>query len=387
MANSYETTYLDPLGNKQTGYIIDGKTYKDADGTQRVDVGSIVTTQNGDQYVMTENGGKLYSTAVGDSTGGAYNQMNYVAPTSKEQYIKDIYEAQRQQAQADLEAAYNKNIGELDAAAAKIPETYDEARRQQTTQYEINRRSFNEQAAASGLNAGANAQIALSMNTANQGALGAINKAEANAIAEIDRQRALLKTQYQTEIAAAINQGKLEEAQALYNEYIRLEEARLQAQQLNADEAYRVYAMQQDEANKQYELQIYKAELLAKSGDFSGYKALGFTDAEIASMRAAWEAEAAQAGSYSGGYSSSYDYGDDTETYDIYGAGSGQDVNDQYILSQMPTTYTEAEAEAIYSKALANGGAVTSRDDWAILASHFGGEAALNANGIYYTGF
>lgn len=341
MANSYETTYLDPLGNKQTGYIIDGKTYKDADGTQRVDVGSIVTTQNGDQYIMTENGGKLYSTAVGDSTGGTYNQMNYAAPTSKEQYIKDIYEAQRQQAQADLEAAYNKNIGELDAAAAKIPETYDEARRQQTTQYEINRRSFNEQAAASGINAGAKAQIALSMNTANQGALGAINKAEANAVADIDRQRTLLKTQYQTEIAAAINRGKLEEAQALYNEYIRLEEAQRQAQQLNADEAYRVYAMQQDEANKQYQLQIYKAELLAKSGDFSGYKALGFTDAEIASMRAAWEAEAAQGGSYGGGYGGSYDYYEDGTETPPAEVPSYQDANAAYIVSMLDRMKSE----------------------------------------------
>jgi hypothetical protein len=54
-----------------------------------------------------------------------------------------------------------------------------------------------------------------------------------------------------------------------------------------------------------------QADNLAKFGDFSGYKALGYTDAEIAQMRAVWAAEnpllAAAVGmggyGYAGGYS------------------------------------------------------------------------------------
>jgi hypothetical protein len=51
-----KTTYFDPTGKPQTGYIINDKTYKDELGTQRVDVGSIVNG-NDAQWILTENGG------------------------------------------------------------------------------------------------------------------------------------------------------------------------------------------------------------------------------------------------------------------------------------------------------------------------------------------
>ena len=46
-AAPYETTYTDARGNKYTGYIINGKTYVDAAGTQEVPVGSYVTDASG----------------------------------------------------------------------------------------------------------------------------------------------------------------------------------------------------------------------------------------------------------------------------------------------------------------------------------------------------
>jgi len=55
------TTYKDPTGTNQTGYIIDGKTYKDQQGTQRIDDGSIVTV-GGTSYKMTNGAGVPVST-------------------------------------------------------------------------------------------------------------------------------------------------------------------------------------------------------------------------------------------------------------------------------------------------------------------------------------
>ena len=51
-----KTDYYDPFGNKQTGYVIDGKTYKDEAGTQRIDPGSAVTVGS-KTWQMTDNGG------------------------------------------------------------------------------------------------------------------------------------------------------------------------------------------------------------------------------------------------------------------------------------------------------------------------------------------
>ena len=60
----YETVYSDPLGRSQTGYIIDGKTYTDKEGTNRVPVGSVVYTLNG-TFKMTETGGVPYMPGTG----------------------------------------------------------------------------------------------------------------------------------------------------------------------------------------------------------------------------------------------------------------------------------------------------------------------------------
>lgn len=56
MANAYKTNYFDPMGKSHTGYIIDGKTYKDPQGKQRVEQGSVVETADG-YYTLTKSGG------------------------------------------------------------------------------------------------------------------------------------------------------------------------------------------------------------------------------------------------------------------------------------------------------------------------------------------
>lgn len=49
------------------------------------------------------------------------------------------------------------------------------------------------------------------------------------------------------------------------------------------------------QSETEYNRALAKAQTLAASGDFSGYKALGYTDAEIANLRSAWEREQAAA--------------------------------------------------------------------------------------------
>jgi len=51
----YTTHYIDAQGQLQTGYIIDGKTYKDKQKETRIEIGSIVETKSG-VYKLTSNG-------------------------------------------------------------------------------------------------------------------------------------------------------------------------------------------------------------------------------------------------------------------------------------------------------------------------------------------
>ena len=73
------------------------------------------------------------------------------------------------------------------------------------------------------------------------------------------------------------------------------------------------------------EMALTKAQTMAAAGDFSGYKALGYTDAEIAKLKAAYDAAGYLSGGYSGGGSSggsrssgsgASDHGDSPATVD-----------------------------------------------------------------------
>lgn len=57
-----KTSYVAPDNTTQTGYIINGVTYKDEAGKERIDAGSIVTA-GGKKYLLTQNGSR-------DATGG-----------------------------------------------------------------------------------------------------------------------------------------------------------------------------------------------------------------------------------------------------------------------------------------------------------------------------
>ncbi len=72
MSNAKSVIYQTPTGQSAQGYIIDGKTYKDQGGTQRVDIGSTVPTAGG-TFTLTANGGVKTPASVSDDIRNAYN--------------------------------------------------------------------------------------------------------------------------------------------------------------------------------------------------------------------------------------------------------------------------------------------------------------------------
>lgn len=235
---------------------------------------------DGSQYIGLDSG-------VTKDSG--YQASQLPSATSQADYINGLYAAQQEAALQALKSAYDQNIIDVDALAAKIPQTYQSARNQTAATAEQNKANWNEYAAASGLNVGTGAQGNLSMSNQLLGDMGSINSQEANAVNDLDTQRLKIQTQYQNAIAQAIAEGDLAKAQALYQEAVRVDESLVATAQAQADENYRAWgAGQSVNDNYNSKLQQY-AETLAAYGDFSGYKALGYTDEQIANMAAYWQ--------------------------------------------------------------------------------------------------
>lgn len=77
--NAIQVGYVDPNGQQQVGYIIDGTTYTDPAGANPVPVGSTVTDEYGRQWYKGEKG----STEV--NGGHAPSQVSYINPNGQQQ--------------------------------------------------------------------------------------------------------------------------------------------------------------------------------------------------------------------------------------------------------------------------------------------------------------
>lgn len=69
--NSTEVIYQTPSGKSEKGYIINGRTYKDSNGTQRIEYGSTVPTAGG-TFTYTPMGGVETYTSIGNGLANAY---------------------------------------------------------------------------------------------------------------------------------------------------------------------------------------------------------------------------------------------------------------------------------------------------------------------------
>lgn len=188
-------------------------------------------------------------------------QYKKYSTSGQGQAINDMYDAQKQSQLTQLESAYQASRAEAEAARDKLPGQYRQQANDLSAQYERNRRNFNLQAEASGLNTGAASQAALAQNSAYQRDMGALRTSQAEAMAEADRGLADLERQYQANVSSAIADNDYKRAQALMNEY-----------------------------NNGYSRDLSTAKTLAAYGDFSGYAGL-YGQETANSMAALWKAQ------------------------------------------------------------------------------------------------
>lgn len=133
-----QTTYTDSRGNKYTGYIINGKTYTDAAGTQEVPVGSYVTDASGRVwYKGYGNNNQLVSSPLEedhyDANAAIANlkQIEFTNPTTgKTNYLS----AEPDKGRYTIYDSNFNNVGYLDSAGVHHSAYYDSEYDQTTAQ-------------------------------------------------------------------------------------------------------------------------------------------------------------------------------------------------------------------------------------------------------------
>ena len=171
-----------------------------------------------------------YGRGGGGGSGGGGGGKSYTVPTlpsatSQAEYLTAMYDANRAAEEANLRAAYEQNMANLEYQAAQIDPTYARAANQAAVQAEINRQNFNNSALASGLNTGAGSQALLSQQNAAQANQTSIRQAQADAVAKINLERTQQEAAYRNAINEAIAKNDLERAQALYQEAKRVDDS------------------------------------------------------------------------------------------------------------------------------------------------------------------
>ena len=190
-----------------------------------------INVKNRQEREQEEYGGGGYS------GGGDSSYYDSLKPTDLSGYLNDMYKAYTDAQLAALKSAYEQNLAGLQADAEKIPGIYQGARNEAASQNDIARMAFNEYANARGLNTGTSGQAALANSAVLQSNLTDISTKESDAIAENALQQQQLAIEYRNAAVQAQAEGNYQMAQALYNEYVRQDNAAMQTAQLAQEQA------------------------------------------------------------------------------------------------------------------------------------------------------
>lgn len=179
-------------------------------------------------YVPLEDSG-------GGEPAGSYSPSRLPSYEAQTDAVNELYDAAVQAQMEALKKAYDANSATMEGEKEEIPRVFQTQRNAVAGQSEVAGRSFNEYAAASGLNSGAGGQAALARSNQLQGDLSALSAQETAEQRAVDWQLSQLKIRYQDEIAQAVADGEYKRAAALLQEYQRAAESAVTVAQAQAD--------------------------------------------------------------------------------------------------------------------------------------------------------
>lgn len=269
-----------------------------------------------------DGGGKLpeghnYSRQIDELYAGMQGKLPENRDFSPE--ISELYDRARDAQLAQLQGSYDQVVRALDAAGEKIPAAYQQQGNALAGEYERQRAAMNEQMAASGLNTGAGSQARLAQNAGYLSSAAQIKQAQADAAADLARERASKEAEYQNAITAALRDNDYQRAIALTQELkdyqsramqiaqmgLGIEQSRIGAQtsELGRQAAEQMQMAQMGRADDQERRQaeiaaltrdqdaaLEQAKIRAGYGDFSGFAQL-YGDEAARQMQALWQAQ------------------------------------------------------------------------------------------------
>ncbi len=220
-------------------------------------------------------------------------------------YQREQAELARRQFEASIQQAQNSLSGQKDT----VNQQYDELARQMYIDRRMNEKKLPQQMAAMGYNGGTTESAALGLQTSYQDALRQGETARNSTLSSLDQ--AIINAKLSGDIALAQQLTELaQNTMGLYtqslgniqNTYNQQAQLGMQAGQMGyqagqdalAQQNYLKqlsYSQAMDEWNKEqtsYDRKLELAKTLAAYGDFSGFKAMGYTDEQIAQMRKDW---------------------------------------------------------------------------------------------------
>ena len=239
------------------------------------------------------------------------------SPTDQSEYLREMAAAQLARQQAALEEAYRANLSDLDAEQASLSSGYRAARNAAAADSAAARRSWQETAAARGLNSGTAGQAELALANRLQSDLTGLRAAEQAAGDELARQRSNLGREYRSALLQAQADNDYQLFRQLYDEAVRLDEALQQQSQFNAGMAMEQYQAaldtyradldaRNDSRQQSRADQLAAAKLAAEAGDYSLYgQYYGWDDDRVRQMEALWQAAHGGSASSGGGSSGS----------------------------------------------------------------------------------
>ncbi len=161
--------------------------------------------------VSVSAGGGSGSSTAGGSLGGAFLKGRLDA-------VNRVYDAAQELQLAQLRTAYDANVRTLRAEGEQLPALYRERKNDAAARSELEKRSFNEYAAASGLNSGTAGQAELARLNRLHSDLAALGREETDKKAALEDELRTVRLDYEDRVSEAVSKGEMQRAQALLDE-------------------------------------------------------------------------------------------------------------------------------------------------------------------------
>ena len=253
------------VSNSSGGYDL----IKDPTGTQK----RPTLNEYGNYTYKTEYASDgRQSTAQSQETNSQYSDI--------QSQMKALADAKRQSQIAGLSKSRDNALAGLDTQKAAIEPYYYDKRNQAAARSDVGAMNFAQYMAGRGVQGNAGAMPEMYRNAGLQSQIGALDQQQASDLAGIERNRANINTNYESDVAAA---NADIDAQQLQN-FIT---------QMNADRSYQAQQDALKQEQEKYKTNQYISTIGANSNDYQAeidrLRALGYKDdsAEVRSVMAA----------------------------------------------------------------------------------------------------